>query len=140
MPSIRLLIESLTAGVDRQPPLSAEQVSYGAIWRRSVAAPLQELEPEDIIQHIVSDCSVCASMVIATDHCKRFGSKVRAAARAQTMACSLQAQMILSSLFPQDADGHPSNSSGGRYQFRILYNGAYRRVRLSARLGLVLNS
>ena len=37
--------------------------------------------------------------------------------------------MILSSLFPQDSDGVPSTSSTGKYHLRILYNGAYRRVR-----------
>ncbi len=37
-------------------------------------------------------------------------------------------QMITSSLFPQDDTGTPRWSDSGQYQFRILYNGSYRRV------------
>ncbi|KAH9935228.1 uncharacterized protein BXZ73DRAFT_89556 [Epithele typhae] len=101
----------------QQPPLSAEQVAHGAVWRRPAVLPPQALEPEDIVQHIVSDCSVCASMVIATDHRRRFRTK-----------------MILSSLFPQDATGFPAPSATGKYQLRILYNGGHRRVRIDDQL------
>ena len=68
---------------NRQPPLSAEQIEHGASWRRpdrireggqSPSSPA--LGPEDIVQHIVSDCSVCGAMVVAIDHHRRFKSKV----------------------------------------------------------------
>ncbi|KAM5543052.1 hypothetical protein V8D89_003436 [Ganoderma adspersum] len=101
----------------RQPPLSAEQIEHGASWRRPVRIQggqnpsISELDPEDIIQHIVSDCAVCGAMVVAIDHHRRFGSK-----------------LIVSSLIPQDGKGLPALSNSGQYQFRILYNGAHRRV------------
>ena len=80
--SFALILDIINpADMARQPPLSAEQIEHGAIWARPIPASPESLEPEDIIQHIVSDCSVCASMVVATDHCRRFGSKVRVAAR-----------------------------------------------------------
>ncbi|KAI0753163.1 hypothetical protein C8Q80DRAFT_1097736, partial [Daedaleopsis nitida] len=104
-----------------QPPLSAEQIEHGATWRKassssssssSIGDASNGLEPEDIVQHIVSDCSVCGSMVVAIDHHRRFGSK-----------------MILSSLFPQDEhDGLSRSSDTYQYQFKIRYNGASRRI------------
>ncbi|TBU31057.1 hypothetical protein BD311DRAFT_657405, partial [Dichomitus squalens] len=100
------------------PVLSAEQITLGATWRSHPLAQRggrdgspQELEPEDIIQHIVSDCSVCGAMVVAIDHHRRFRSK-----------------MIVSSLFPQDERGFPARSDSGQYQLQVLYNGAHRRV------------
>lgn len=69
--------------IDRQPPLSAEQIEYGATWQKALAGPgitggdaCQSLDPQDIVQHIVSDCSVCGAMVVAIDHHRRFGSNV----------------------------------------------------------------
>ncbi|PIL33578.1 hypothetical protein GSI_04201 [Ganoderma sinense ZZ0214-1] len=101
-----------------QPPLSAEQIEHGASWRRpgsiqerAQSSSPRELGPADIVQHIVSDCSVCGAMVVAIDHHRRFGSS-----------------LIVSSLIPQGNKGLPTLSASGQYQFRILYNGAHRRL------------
>ena len=66
----------------RQPPLSAEQIAQSATFRRlriPIGHDSQDegsLEPQDVTQHIVSDCSVCAAIVVAIDHDRRFASKV----------------------------------------------------------------
>ena len=63
----------------RQPPLSAEQRLHGAIWSKPVfpeQSNADDLLPEDIVQHIVSDCSVCASIAVCIDHHRRFQSQV----------------------------------------------------------------
>ena len=66
----------------RQPPLSAEQIAQSATFRRlriPVGHESQDdvsLDPQDVTQHIVSDCSVCAAVVVAIDHDRRFASKV----------------------------------------------------------------
>ncbi|TBU43387.1 hypothetical protein BD309DRAFT_991045 [Dichomitus squalens] len=91
------------------PALSTEQITRGATWRSHPLAQ-RELKPEDIVQHIVSDCSVCGAMAVAIDHHRRFLSKI-----------------IVSSLFPQDERGFPTRSESGQYQLRVLYNGAHRR-------------
>ncbi|KAI1791151.1 hypothetical protein LXA43DRAFT_1082820 [Ganoderma leucocontextum] len=107
-----------------QPPLSAEQIEHGASWRRphriqegAEDSSPRHLAPEDIVQHIVSDCSVCGAMVVAIDHHRRFGSK-----------------LIVSSLIPQDDQGLPAPADSGHYQFRILYNGAHRCVSIDDQL------
>ncbi|KAI8978288.1 hypothetical protein BD414DRAFT_495116 [Trametes punicea] len=101
-----------------QPPLSAEQHRNGATWRKPAAdryrvysSTSRALLPQDVVQHIVSDCSLCASIAVSIDHHRRFGSKI-----------------IVESLYPQDDKGEPCLSGTGEYYFRILYNGCHRRV------------
>ena len=63
-----------------QPAMSAEQLRHGASWARPAFAEetsIEDLLPEDIVQHIVSDCSVCASISVCIDHHRRFKSHVR---------------------------------------------------------------
>lgn len=67
----------------RQPVLSPEQQSHRAVWRRQDPLKVQKesssslsLLPSEIIQHIVSDCSVCGGISVCVDHHRRFGSKV----------------------------------------------------------------
>ncbi|KAI0827990.1 hypothetical protein BC628DRAFT_1432146 [Trametes gibbosa] len=107
-----------------QPPLSAEQRQLDATWNRPhpgrhrlYSDEGSILQPQDILQHVVSDCSVCGAVAVCIDHHRRFGSK-----------------MIASSLYPQDASGSPQSSSSGEYQFRILYNGSHRRVNIDDQL------
>jgi hypothetical protein len=65
-----------------QPPLSPDQIRVSSVWRRAieavphamVASPL--LLPDAIVQHIVTDCSVCASFSVCLEHHRRFKSKV----------------------------------------------------------------
>ncbi|TFK84241.1 cysteine proteinase [Polyporus arcularius HHB13444] len=98
-----------------QPPLSAEQVEQAAKWCRPRASHEHRpqegdgLDPQDVTQHIVSDCSVCAALVVAIDHDRRFSSK-----------------MILSSLHPQ--------AESGQFQCKLLFNGTFRRVGIDDQL------
>lgn len=68
---------------DGQPNLSPEQAKVSTIWRRPAlgthASPdrlRQQILPQEILQHIVTDCSVCASMSVCLEHARRFGSNV----------------------------------------------------------------
>lgn len=64
----------------RHPALSPEQLRYSATWQRlgggetSVAS--LPLEPQDIVQHIVTDCSVCGSIAVCICHNRRFQTEV----------------------------------------------------------------
>jgi hypothetical protein len=73
---------------DGQPKLSPEQIKVAPVWRRpqeleddvvslSSDRPRRGLLPQDILQHIVTDCSVCASISVCLEHARRFGSNVR---------------------------------------------------------------
>lgn len=65
-----------------QPELAQAQIAQSATWKHSGefcpnwAHTSEDLEPQDIAQRIVSDCSVCASIVVCLVHHKRFSSKV----------------------------------------------------------------
>ncbi|KAJ7287023.1 hypothetical protein C8J57DRAFT_1282596 [Mycena rebaudengoi] len=79
-----------------------------AIWQRPVFGTEDQqvlrLRPQDILQHIITDCSVCASI--------SFGvSSLDAFPRSGT---SLQSPLV--------------RHSKGRYDLRVLFNGAWRRV------------
>lgn len=66
-----------------QPELAQAQLAQPAAWKLpaelypSWANSSDDVEPQDIAQRIVSDCSVCASIVVCLAHHKRFSSKVR---------------------------------------------------------------
>ncbi|EGO00763.1 hypothetical protein SERLA73DRAFT_178686 [Serpula lacrymans var. lacrymans S7.3] len=100
-----------------QPELSAEQQEVLTCWQRpsevlsEASMASLPLLPEDIIQHIVNDCSVCASIAVCLVHNRRF-----------------QSRLLLSSLFPQGQDSMPVLSPEGRYDVKIFVNGEYRRV------------
>ncbi|RPD57684.1 cysteine proteinase, partial [Lentinus tigrinus ALCF2SS1-6] len=98
-----------------QPSLSAEQIAQSATWRR-YSGPNEnsprhdvDLEPQDVMQHIISDCSVCAAIVVAIDHDRRFASK-----------------MVSSSLHPQ--------AEPDQFQCKFLFNGTFRRVSIDNQL------
>ena len=68
---------------DGQPKLSPDQQKNSCIWNRPNHRPGQSVDilrrrilPEDILQHIVTDCSVCASISVCLEHSRRFGSTV----------------------------------------------------------------
>ncbi|KAJ8581144.1 cysteine proteinase [Rhizopogon salebrosus TDB-379] len=95
---------------DGQPSLGS--VSPSSIWKRPTdvipAASLSSLPllPHDIIQNIVNDCSVCASIAVCIQHHLHFNST-----------------LLLSSLYPNNGD-----PSIGRYELKVLVNGDFRRI------------
>lgn len=94
---------------DGQPSLSPEQGMVSPVWRRpqtrtstyasssGVAALFDKedggLLPEHILQHVVTDCSVCASISVSLEHGRRFGSNVSSPVppgnNTITLSCSL---------------------------------------------------
>ncbi|KAF6747364.1 hypothetical protein DFP72DRAFT_1075405 [Ephemerocybe angulata] len=75
--------ESLFADPDGEPSLSPEQKAVSAIWRRPNLPPPNDSEipvrilPQDILQHVVTDCSVCASISVCLEHSRRFGTHLK---------------------------------------------------------------
>lgn len=63
--------------------LSPEQRDAGVVWRRPsevfVNAKLfsPEFRPEDVVQRVVADCSLCASVIICLLHSRTHDSEVR---------------------------------------------------------------
>ncbi|CAA7265581.1 unnamed protein product [Cyclocybe aegerita] len=100
---------------DGQPKLSPDQERVSPIWRRpgftllspATTKPSRRILPQEILQHVVTDCSVCASISVCLEHGRRFGSTL-----AESSVRSL-------------SDGQQVN---GRYDIRILFNGAWRRI------------
>ncbi|GBE80774.1 Calpain-like protease palB/RIM13 [Sparassis crispa] len=105
-----------------QPNFSPDQQQHSASWRRigagtNVYSSSLLLLPQDIIQHIISDCSVCGSIAICINHHRRFNSKIG-----------------LSSFYPQAPEGVPRHSDAGYYWLRVYFNGALRRVKVDDQL------
>ncbi|TFK45065.1 hypothetical protein BDQ12DRAFT_674049 [Crucibulum laeve] len=122
---------------DGQPPLSPEQCKASPIWLRppthEKADPhllkdrtfsIEKVKdhrrvlPQDILQHVVTDCSVCASISVCLEHDRRFGSS-----------------LAESSLYHYGGENAtlPSKETG-RYDVKILFNGAWRRVIIDDKL------
>lgn len=107
---------------DGQPKLSPEQQKVSPVWRRPTlstgstsgsllaASVFRKILPQDILQHIVTDCSVCASISVCLEHARRFGSNI-----AESALCK-------------------ARTIDGRYDVRILFNGAWRRVVIDDKL------
>ncbi|KAI0262230.1 hypothetical protein BC834DRAFT_829325, partial [Gloeopeniophorella convolvens] len=97
--------------------LSPEQREAGVFWRRpsemlaGVELLSPGLRPEDIVQRVVADCSLCASIIVCLLHSRTHGSDVP-----------------LPTLYPHGTDGALQLSPTGGYELRVLFNGAYRRV------------
>lgn len=65
-----------------QPSLSPAQIARSAIWTipttvTSAKESQIAIEPPDIIQHVISDCSVCAAVTVCVAYQKRLQFKVR---------------------------------------------------------------
>ncbi|KAJ7603725.1 hypothetical protein B0H17DRAFT_1222383 [Mycena rosella] len=70
---------------DGEMGLSPEQRKVAPQWRRSLSGPESErdgefedslrLRPQDILQHIITDCSVCASISVCLEYGQRFGAE-----------------------------------------------------------------
>ncbi|KAG9087468.1 cysteine protease [Ceratobasidium sp. UAMH 11750] len=83
-----------TPFVDRDgaPQLSTAHDAASAVWKRpSHELPLVDLDnPDEIVQDVVSDCSVIAALGVCEEHRQRFGS------------C-----LALKAIHPQDGNGIP---------------------------------
>ncbi|RXW16410.1 hypothetical protein EST38_g9440 [Candolleomyces aberdarensis] len=120
--------EGLFVDPDGQPALSPEQKAVSAFWRRLDIQPTGKIEPaqilpQDILQHVVTDCSVCASVSVCLEHSSRFGTHV-----AETPLhhyCDAE-----NSSEPQAVDTPKLFwvEKHGRLDFKFLFNGAWRRV------------
>ena len=125
---------------DGQPKLSPEQTAVSAVWRRPDLpednGPPIHILPEDILQHVVTDCSVCASISVCLEHSRRFGTLVRCIHRPYAfLGCSLGTQVAETPLYHY-CDSHDPDSTcipvcvdhRERLDFKFLFNGAWRRV------------
>jgi hypothetical protein len=61
-----------------QPALSPIQLQEGAAWRRLDGKLVLDpnVAPHDVKQDIITDCSLCASIVTCLEHRRRFRSSV----------------------------------------------------------------
>ncbi|KAF9029355.1 cysteine proteinase [Hymenopellis radicata] len=99
---------------DGQPSLSPEQREVATIWRRPhckayTDPTIWQIGAQDIVQHIVTDCSVCASLSVCVEHSRRFGSKLA-------------------------RDAIHYDPLTGRCDVKILFNGSWRRVIIDDKL------
>ncbi|KAJ3506469.1 hypothetical protein NMY22_g17242 [Coprinellus aureogranulatus] len=104
---------------DGQPKLSPEQTTVSAVWRRPnvPACDCKEVRilPEDILQHVVTDCSVCASISVCLEHSRRFGTHI--------------AETPLHHYCESPETCKPvCVDHRGRLDFKFIFNGAWRRV------------
>ena len=68
----------LSSDPDGQPKLSPDQRKKSCIWKRpnQIRGQSMDILSQDVLQHIVTDCSVCASISVCLEHSRRFGSNV----------------------------------------------------------------
>ncbi|KAL1744851.1 hypothetical protein HDZ31DRAFT_37779, partial [Schizophyllum fasciatum] len=95
---------------DGQPTLSAAQRALDPVWVRSPYSevPLgRQLVPEDIHQHVVTDCSLCASVAVCLERDRRFGGNLV---------------------------GDAIHDFYGRFDLRLWFNGCWRRVFIDDKL------
>ncbi|KAJ7725649.1 hypothetical protein DFH07DRAFT_758588, partial [Mycena maculata] len=107
--------------------LSPEQLKVSPQWLRPsepAAPPISEdssrLRPQDILQHIITDCSVCASLSVCLEHGQRFGSEFGYLSLHAPGAAGIASPI-----------SHPGQ---GRYDLRVFFNGAWRRVIIDDKL------
>ena len=102
-----------------QPQLSPAQVAREASWRIHPSSAIHDpLNPQDISQNVVSDCSVCAAITV----CVKV-SLVSFKSLQMTWPWHQRPDLIT-------LESTPPNSqwSNGRHDLKILFNGAWRRV------------
>ncbi|KNZ64465.1 calpain-like protease palB/RIM13 [Puccinia sorghi] len=101
-----------------QPALNPVQKQAFLEWRSITEAspglPVYDphaLEPTDIVQDVVTDCSLIAAFSVLINHAKRFQSKLHT-------EC----------LYPKGPDGFPVASEDGIYRVKLFLNGVEREV------------
>lgn len=101
-----------------QPPLNPAQesiflrwISISDLYPNSILYKPGLPDPTDIVQDVVTDCSLIASFAVSTNHANRFSSKLN-------VAC----------LYPKDCSGNPEATTSGIYRVRLFLNGTYREI------------
>ncbi|KAJ7650562.1 hypothetical protein FB45DRAFT_730213 [Roridomyces roridus] len=101
--------DTLHEDPDGELELSPEQLKVSPVWHRPPDWPIGQdcspLRPQDILQHIITDCSLCASLSVCLEHAQRFNTPV----------CLFSCRK-------------------GSYELRLFFNGAWRRVIIDDRL------
>ncbi|KAL1663360.1 hypothetical protein GGF50DRAFT_57083, partial [Schizophyllum commune] len=95
---------------DGQPTLSEAQRAHDPVWLRASYSktPLgRRLTPEDIHQHVVTDCSLCASVSVCLERDRRIGGNL---------------------------SGDAIDGFKGRFDLKLLFNGCWRRVIIDDKL------
>ncbi|KAL1694472.1 hypothetical protein GGG16DRAFT_122519 [Schizophyllum commune] len=95
---------------DGQPTLSEAQRAHDPVWLRASYSktPLgRRLTPEDIHQHVVTDCSLCASVSVCLERDRRIGGNL---------------------------SGDAIDGFNGRFDLKLLFNGCWRRVIIDDKL------
>ncbi|KAG5351927.1 hypothetical protein C0989_004474 [Termitomyces sp. Mn162] len=123
---------------DGPPKLSPEQAKVSPVWRhvppiRTIHAR-HEILPQEILQHVVTDCSVCASISVCLEHARRFNSNVSMVGQfsfSWSHPCHLK--LARDAVFCGVKRGLRTDSdemlqSDGRYDIKILFNGGWRRI------------
>ncbi|KIJ32558.1 hypothetical protein M422DRAFT_35773 [Sphaerobolus stellatus SS14] len=83
------------------------QPGLGAITRMADAVLL----PEDLVQTVVTDCSVVAALSVCLGHQRRFGSK-----------------LVMCSLYPQDVNEYAIISLSEKYLVHVFLNSSWRKI------------
>jgi len=97
--------------------LSAKQNKALAKWKRATdllgdkPRIVAQVDPVNVTQEIVCDCSFVSSLCIAAHLEKHFKTR-----------------LISGIIFPQRADGKPVFNHSGKYAVKLWYNGAARKV------------
>ncbi|OAV99768.1 hypothetical protein PTTG_11706 [Puccinia triticina 1-1 BBBD Race 1] len=101
-----------------QPALSPVQQQAFLEWRsiKEANPDLQvykadALDPTDIVQDVVTDCSLIAAFSVLINHAKQFQSKLHT-------EC----------LYPKGPDGSPQASTDGIYRVKLFLNGTKREI------------
>ncbi|KAF9462395.1 hypothetical protein BDZ94DRAFT_1261255 [Collybia nuda] len=114
---------------DGQPKLSPEQARVSLVWCRPKVKgistgghhqdAIRRILPQEILQHIVTDCSVCASISVCLEHARRFGSNL--------------AEAAVYNLSNRASNSHRIDPCGG-YDLKVFFNGAWRRITVDDKL------
>ncbi|KAG8850583.1 cysteine protease [Tulasnella sp. 330] len=107
--------------IDGLPSLSIAQTNQLLHWIRPSSAAgdsfimwTGDMPPEDIVQDVITNCSVIAALAVCWQHHQRFNSK-----------------LCVSSIYPQDENGMPRLSQNGKYVTKLFLNGTSRQHQLN---------